>query len=264
MLRLLATGLLMTLALPAVMAQERGPWVCAGGERVDDMFQGLSPQGDIILLSGRAVSLSGIRLPEESPTRDQALARLTRYAGRPVLIRVVAERDRWDRVTAELVVSDEAPPLDLARDLVVAGLAVVDAGTAETLCQPELLRLEEQARTRSLGVWAQERYKPIDVLSVDRLRERIGTFALVEGHVRSIGERQQRAYLNFGANWAEDFTITISKRTWTRMAERGLAAASLKGSRIRARGILEEWQGVALAIKAPEMIEWIEDPPRRR
>jgi hypothetical protein len=39
------------------------------------------------------------------------------------------------------------------------------------------------------------------------------------------------------------------------MVERGLDSAALKGQRIRARGILEPWQGAALTIIVPEMIE---------
>ena len=39
------------------------------------------------------------------------------------------------------------------------------------------------------------------------------------------------------------------------MAERGLDAATLKGQRVRARGILEPWQGASLTIVLPEMME---------
>lgn len=49
--------------------------------------------------------------------------------------------------------------------------------------------------------------------------------------------------------------IIIPRRTWKLMVERGLDSAALKGQRIRARGILEPWQGAALTIVVPEMIE---------
>jgi hypothetical protein len=61
--------------------------------------------------------------------------------------------------------------------------------------------------------------------------------------------------LNFGEHWAEDFTIVIPRKTWKLMGERGLDAAALKGQRIRARGILEPWQGTSLTLLMPEMIE---------
>jgi hypothetical protein len=81
---------------------------------------------------------------------------------------------------------------------------------------------------------------------------------LVEGRIRSIGERTQRTYLNFGGLWAEDFTIIIPRKTWKRMSDRGMGAEALKGRRIRARGILQPWQGTAFSIVIPEMIERLE------
>ena len=154
--------------------------------------------------------------------------------------------------------STEDAPLDWSHGLVEAGLAIVDARLDEAFCQPELLALEATARERRLGVWADDRYKPIDVNQPERLRDRIGSFVLVEGRVRSIGERKQRTYLNFGGHWAEDFTIIIPRKTWKQMADRGLGAEALKGRRIRARGILQPWQGTAFSIVIPEMIERLE------
>ena len=83
----------------------------------------------------------------------------------------------------------------------------------------------------------------------------IGRFAIVEGVVRSVGERRDRTYLNFGRDWKDDMTVTIPKRTWTTLVERGLSAAALKGKRVRVRGVLEEWQGVAMEITAADMLE---------
>jgi hypothetical protein len=70
--------------------------------------------------------------------------------------------------------------------------------------------------------------------------------------------------LNFGSDWTSDFTIIIPKRAWTDMAARGIDAATLKGRRVRARGILEGWQGAALRIAVPEMIEVLDEKRQRR
>src|SRR5690606_12544887 len=144
--------------------------------------------------------------------------------------------------------ADAAPALNLSHGLVEAGLAVVDPGSSSMLCEPELLALEATARERSLGIWNDDRYKPVNAERADDLRDRIGRFVLVEGRIRSVGERAQRTYLNFGEHWAEDFTIVIPKKTWKQMESRGLNAAALKGRRVRARGILEPWQGTALTV----------------
>ena len=173
-------------------------------------------------------------------------------------------RDRWDRASLRIRSQSAGSALNWAHGLIESGLAMVDAGMGGAFCQPELLAFEATARERRLGLWAEDRYKPLDVNHSERLRERIGTFVLVEGRVRSIGERKQRTYLNFGGLWAEDFTIIIPKTTWKQMSDRGMGTDGLKGRRIRARGILQPWQGTAFSIGIPDMIERLEgDRPAR-
>lgn len=247
------------LILPAA-AQERsarGASSCPQ-ETWPDRLQEIDPWGDLVLASGGMAKLADIRLPDDPPRRGEALAWLQARSGQPVLARGGGSPDRWGRVSVRLRAADEAHPVDFGQGLVEAGLALVDPAAGEVFCQPELLALEETARERSLGVWSDARYKPMDVASTESLRDRVGSFVLVEGRIRSVGERAQQTYLNFGGNWAEDFTIVIPHRTWKLMAGRGLGAEALKGRRIRARGILRSWQGTALTVVIPEMIERLE------
>lgn len=252
------------LAIPAagqeqVAAGDRNrlPSACTVTAR-PDRLEGMTPGGDLILASGGLAKLSAIRIPDKSPYRDDAQAWLRARIGRSLLVEDRSERDRWGRLPVRIRMAGDTEALDLAQGLVETGLALVDPGIADAFCQPELLALEETARKRNLGLWADALYKPIDAEQTNRLQDRFGTFALVEGRVRTIGERKQRIYLNFGGHWAEDFTIIIPKRTWKSMADRGVDAAALKGQRIRARGILEPWQGASLTIVVPEMIERLE------
>ncbi len=232
---------------------------CQGEERAD-VVSGLSRHGDLQLSSGALVRLPGIRLPDEASLRESALAWLRERIGQPVIVRALGDSDRWARVPAAIALTRGGdPPSDLSQGLVAAGLALTEPGGATPFCQPQLLALEKAARERGLGLWAGDRYKPVDALEIERLREKTGTFVLVEGRVRSVGERQQQTYLNFGGTWTEDFTIIIPKKVWASMAEAGLTAKALKGSRIRARGILEDWQGTALTVSTPETIELITD-----
>jgi hypothetical protein len=220
-----------------------------------DRLQGISPEGDLVLASGGLAKLADIRIPDEPADRQVALAWLRKRLEQPLLVQGSEGRDRWNRASVRIRLADPLDSLDFGQSLIEAGLALVDSGPAEALCRPELLAFEETARERSLGVWKDDRYKPMDAASTDRLRDRVGSFVLVEGRIRSIGERAQQTYLNFGENWAEDFTIIIPRRTWRLMADRGLGAAALKGRRIRARGILQPWQGTALVVAIPDMIE---------
>jgi len=227
-------------------------------EAQPDLLQNLSQDGDLILASGRVAKLAGIHLPNETPYREQALAWLHARRSEPVLVQAVAGPDRWNRISVRIRSSNRSPSLVWSHGLVEAGLAITDADPHEPFCEPELLALEATARERHLGLWADDRYKPLDVNRPEHLRDRIGSFVLIEGRVRSVGERKQRTYLNFGGLWAEDFTIIIPKKTWKQMSDRGMGADALKGRRIRARGILQPWQGTAFSIVIPDMIERLE------
>ncbi len=244
-----------------VSAQETGmprrASACAG-ESWQDRLTGVTAEGDLMLASERVAKLSAVRLPDDEALRRQTIEWLKARTDLPVLLDAHGEPDRWGRAPVRVRLSKDFHSLDLGHGLVEAGLGIVDPGAAQAFCQPELLALEETARERHLGLWGDDRYNPIPADQHDRLQGHVGRFVLVEGRVRSVGERKQRIYLNFGGHWAEDFTIIIPRKAWSLMARRGLGADSLKGQTIRARGILQSWQGTALAIDLPEMIERLE------
>ncbi len=228
-----------------------------------DRVQDVTARGELALARGGLTALAGIRLPDEPRSRDKSLAWLRQYIGHPVWTTERSERDRWGRSPVRLTVGDRGTCLDLAHGLVQGGLALVDPGP-QGIFSPDLQALETAARKGGLGLWAEDRYKALPVGQVDRLRERIGRFVLIQGRVRSVGERRARTYLNFGSDWTNDFTLIIPRKTWIAMGERGLTAATLKGRQIRARGILEDWQGPALTVTVPEMIEALDNERRRR
>ncbi len=224
----------------------------------EDRIVTVNDDGSFILAKGQLAKLSGLRSPETEPHRRQMAEALRIHREKPLLLESLGERDRWGRLPVGIRFPRDKTVVDLSHVLVEAGLAFVDPGAGRAFCQPELLAFEETAREHRLGLWAEPRYNPIPVEQNELLRERVGSFVIVEGRVRSVGERKQTTYLNFGGHWAEDFTIIIPRKVWTLMTERGLGAASLKGQRIRARGILQSWQGTALTIELPEMIERLE------
>ena len=152
---------------------------------------------------------------------------------------LAAEPDRWGRLSATLVVTSDAGPVDLGRGLVAAGFALVDAGEADRLCQPELLLREARARELRIGLW---RGRPLQCPSRRQSSRRFGS---ASGSLRSsraasapVGERRQRTYLNFGPDWKADFTITIPQRTWRSIRERGHSrGTALEGPAGYGRGV---------------------------
>lgn len=233
--------------------------------RSDDTIISVLPQGEIGLESGRSIKLLDVRLSADRDDLKQPLAWLSSLVGRRVAINIIGNKpDRWGRLVADLILPDETTPIDVAGLLVAEGFALTDVGDRTFLCRPEFLLQEAQARSRRLGLWARDAYRPFAADDIARLRASIGRFALVEGRVYSIGERRDRTYLNFGTDWSNDFTVIIPKRTWAILSGRGWSAASLKGKHVRIRGVLEEWQGVAVEITAADMLEVLTEERRRR
>ena len=225
-----------------------------GPAQTEDVIKAVSERGELALASGKALMLRDIRLPLDDES-GPSLSWLRSLIGRRVSVAVADKADRWGRHAGDVALLDETAPIDVAGLLVDEGFAIVDAGVADALCRPDFLAREQQARARRLGIWRGERHRPVAAHDLARLKGSIGRFALVEGVVRSVGERRERTYLNFGGDWKDDLTITIPKRTWAVLRERGLSADALRGRRVRARGVLDEWQGVALEITAADMLE---------
>ena len=175
-LRIVLAASLWAISSPALAQRAQGEPGCLALTQ-PDRLQGLTPEGDLILASGRLAKLSGIRLPDEPPHRDMALSWLRARIDRSLRVEASSGTpDRWNRVSVRIRPSEEPAAPDWSRTLVEAGLAIVDPGIDEVFCQPELLPLEAFARERRLGVWADDRYKPLDVSQPERLRDRAGQF----------------------------------------------------------------------------------------
>lgn len=244
----------------------RAPQSACDLVRSQDVIEEVDSRGEIRLASGRVATLSGLRVPEQPEDAARFAAWANGRKGQRIELAALGARpDRWGRIASVITILDEAEPADLAGAAIEAGLALVDAGPADTLCRPGLLSLEAGARAKRRGLWAADGAQPIAADDDARLRAQAGKFALAEGRIRSVGERSQRTYLNFGADWSKSLTITIPKRTWRIMLDRGLSAATLKGRRVRARGIVDEGRGPTIDLTAVEMLEILNEDgaPRR-
>jgi endonuclease YncB( thermonuclease family) len=250
----LSGAVVAALAWPAAAGAETGG--CRHRIARADRLASVAPAGDLVLASGRRARLDGVRLPDEPGLGAAARDWLAARRDRPLITREEPAADRWGRIVLDAA-TEEGEPTDLAGGLVAAGLALVDAGESDTLCRPGLLAVEAGARAARRGVWAEG--LPVPAGEATRLAGLQGRFVVAEGRVLSVGERRSRTYLNFARFGEEGLTVTVSKRTWRIMLERGLTAAALRGRRVRARGFVEIWRGPTLDVSAAEMIEMLDE-----
>lgn len=235
--------------------------------------------GELHLASGGTITLNDIRVvagpsggarggdahergvQEAGVLRDFAQAYLASQIGAQVELRLSAGApDRWGRMRGAVVLSPDTSRLDLAHALVARGMAIVDTG-AERLCDDSLLLREEQARRSRRGVWSEAGAQPLEAGDAAGLLARVGKFAIVEGVVRNVGERGRRTYLDFGRSWDDAFTVIVPQPLWTRLQDAGTNAATLRGRRIRIRGIMQNWRGPAIELTTVEFIEKLESRP---
>jgi hypothetical protein len=90
---------------------------------------------------------------------------------------------------------------------------------------------------------------------LEGLASRVGHFAAVRGRVLSIGDRERVLYLNFGGNWAQDFTVSVAKLGRNRYQGDIEALHDLVGHEITVRGTLEERRGPLLRLTDEQRLQ---------
>jgi micrococcal nuclease len=225
--------------------------------------------GDTLALAdGTVVRLVGLQAPKRALGRpgfaDWPLAEEARDAlaglvrGRRVRLRYGGlRRDRHGRALAHLVREDG---LWVQGEMLARGMARVYSFADNRALVPEMLAVEARAREAGRGIWGDPYYR---VRTPEELAAATGSFQLVEGRVQAAAVVRGRLYLNFGADWREDFTITVAPRDRPAFA-RAFAAAGLEsleafgGLRVRVRGWIDDYNGPMIEADHPEQIELLE------
>lgn len=253
-------SLLIVVLAGSVVAAPRPAPECRPAPTRTEEIATLGPRGELVFRSGARAVLSGVHWPVQAAAAEAAADWLLMHRGRSLTVTGRGDPDRWDRIRIDAALDGEEA--DLAGGLIAAGLAAVDAGEGDTLCRPALLALEQAARNETRGIWSA---KLPDVRDGAALRAEAGRFVVAEGRLLGVGERPGRTYLDFVARGRDGLTVTVSKRTWRRLQERGLSAATLKGRRVRVRGVVEASRGPILDIASADMIEVLDEEraPRR-
>ncbi len=246
------------------------PAAAAAGPSLADGEPGVAAEivdGDTLVLEdGREVRLVGIQAPKLPlgragfkawPLAGEAKAALAELAqGKRLRLAFGGRRlDRHGRLLAHLFdLSGGGEGRWLQGEMVRRGLARVYSFRDNRALVAELLALEAEARAARRGIWRLSFYRPRDAAEAGRY---IGGFELVEGRVVKAAEVRGRVYLNFGQDWRQDFTATISPGERETFAAAGVDLLGLAGRRVRVRGWLKSYNGPMIEVTHPEQIEVI-------
>ena len=216
------------------------------------------------LADGRELRLAGVvaanALDDDAPSAARATEALDRIAaGKSLALHGRNDvRDRYGRVIAQVAVSGGEPHW-LQADLVAAGWLRVAPEASELPCAASLLDAEKAARAGQKGLWQEARFAVIAADDLAGLNAATGRFAVVEGVVHHIGETARRTYLDFGRRYTKDFTIVIPRAARRGFAAAGIDLKSLRGQKVRVRGVLFSSGGPAIEIRKPASLELLKD-----
>lgn len=241
-------------------AQERQRAVRADEAVREGMVRSVVDGDTVLLASGVEVRLVGIQAPKLPlgrrgfrawPLADEAKAALEAltlgkrvrlsYGGRQI--------DRHGRLLAHLHDPDDRW---IQGEMLARGLARVYTFADNRARAAELLAAERAARAAGRGLWAHNFYRVLDAAETP---EFIDSFQLVEGQVLDVATVRGRVYLNFGADWRTDFTVTIAPQALRRFDGGEATLGALEGRRIRVRGWLKRQNGPMIEATHPEQIE---------
>jgi len=208
--------------------------------------------GSFDVADGRRVRLAAVR-PPSGPAAEEARAALSKLIlGKPIAL-AFDERsvDRHGHVVAHVFVGARW----LQDHLVAMGLARVHTHKDVRACAKPLLAREAEARGAKKGLWTHAFYR---LRGAEALAGDIGTFQIVEGTPLAVVTRRDRTYLNFGADYRTDFTVTVARRDLKRFTEVGIDPAKWQGKKIRVRGWLSFLNGPELELTHPEQVEMLD------
>jgi endonuclease YncB( thermonuclease family) len=208
--------------------------------------------GDTLKLAdGRTLRLAGLRAPKSGVAGRHAARRLTELAAGHVVRLFFAglPRDRWRQVLAHLERDDG---LWLQGALLAEGAARVQTRADVRAAATAMLRLEAAARRAGRGIW---RNPAFAVRRADSLGKAATGFQIVEGRILRARRIKGRVYLNFGADWHTDFTVSLAPAARRLFVRAGLNPQDWSGRYIRVRGWIKNWNGPMIEATHPEQIE---------
>lgn len=221
--------------------------------------------GNLGLSDGRRLVPAGVVLPTRLHPDADLVARAAEAAngvleGRFIRLGTTA-RDRHGRLvgSAELAAAEAgAPAVPLALALLEAGAGYADPRAAPA-CANALLAAEAEARRHRRGLFAAE---GAIVAAGDEVAVGVhaGLFTLVQGRVRAAGATREKAYLNFGGRWREDFTVIVAAKDFATILGEDLNPDMLRGALVEVRGVVREEGGPAIFVRTAQDMAVLDGP----
>lgn len=222
--------------------------------------------GDTVgLADGREIRLVGLQAPKlglgranfvDWPLAEEARARLAGMVlNRSVQMSYGGSRqDRYGRLLAHLHLNDGSW---VQARMVAAGLARVYSFADNRACTRALLAFERDAREDRRGLWSLDYFAIRSADNLAGLLQLENSFQLVEGRVRDVALVRGRAFMNFGTDWRDDFTIMVAPRDLRKFTE---GVELYAGALVRVRGWLKSYNGPEIIVTHPEQIEILSEP----
>ncbi len=164
------------------------------------------------------------------------------------------KRDRYGRALAQVYTLTATGKRDLwvQEEMVRLGLARVYTWPDTWQDAGALYTAEAAARAGGRGIWG-DPYYAVRTTEPNMLAQDVDSFQLVEGIITSVATVRGTVYMNFGADYKTDFTITVAKKSRRKLERAGLDFAALEGANVRIRGWIELQNGPMI---------WLDDPNR--
>ena len=217
--------------------------------------------GDTLVLeNGERVRLLGINAPELYPQAEQgaetARHRLHQLVdGKRITLRFSRrQRDRHGRLLAHICREDG---VWLQGALLTKGWVwVYTLGDNAPHYAEALLSYERQARAAGRGLWRLPAYqRGRFIITAIEAEQHIGRFRLVEGKVVVATKHRDTVYINFGADWRQDFTIRIKAKALKRFQADGVQPTTWAGTQLRVRGWIKGLNGALIDASHAQQIE---------
>jgi len=220
-----------------------------------------------VLKSGLAVKLASIEAPQSAfraqnraawpGAKESSAAMSGLIGGRNVQLFYGGEsRDRYKRAIAQVytLTPDGKPDLWVQEEMVRLGLARVYTWANQTVDSERLYAAERQARQVGRGIWGYEFYA-VRNPEPNALAQYVDSTQIIEGVIISAADVRGRIYLNFGADYKTDFTITIAKKNVKNFSKANVDLLGLAGARVRVRGWVELINGPSIWADHPARLE---------